>query len=136
MSWFPSGLVVTRLAVAAICATGKLSCVLIGVTIETPRERDMLFEILGFVTILASDCGMFSDQRIIGLAVVKPVRGENLFPAAGDVAARAIAAEAAAVGILVTRRAVSEKGKILVLDGGAYGRRSRPVAFGTLHIGV
>lgn len=136
MSWFPTGFVVTRLAVAAICATGKLSCVLIGVTIETPRERDMRFEILGFVTILASDCGMSSKQRVVGLAVVKTIRRENLFPAASHVAACAIPAEATTVRVLMARRAVVERSKVLVLDSRTHRRRTGPVALGALQICV
>ena len=116
--------------------TLELSGVLIGVTIETLRERDMRFEIFCFVTILASNGGMFAEQRVVGLAMVKPVRRENLFPAASNVAACAIATEAAAVGVPVTRRAVIEKNKVLVLDGGTYGRRTGPVTLSALHIGV
>ena len=37
---------------------------------------------------------MLAEQRIVGAVMVEPVGRKNLFPAAGDVAARAIAAEA------------------------------------------
>jgi hypothetical protein len=112
----PTGYIVTGFAVASVGPVRKLPCVLVAVAIETPLERDMRFEILGLMTLLASHGRMFAKQRIVGLAMIEPVGGKNLFPSAGDVAAGAIAAKAAAVRVLVARRAVAEQGKVLVLD--------------------
>ncbi len=92
----------------------ELAAVLVLVAIQAARERDVRFEILGLVAILASYGRMFAEQRIVGLAMVETIGGKNLLPAAGGVAARAIAAEALAVRVLVARRAVVEKRDALV----------------------
>ena len=136
MSRLPAGFVVTRFAVAAIRPMLELSGMLIRVAIETSYERDFSFEILGLVAILASHSRMFAKQRIVGLAMVKTIRRKNLLPASSHVAACAIPAKTAAVGVLMARRAIVEKSKVLVLDSRTHGRRTGPVALGALQISV
>jgi len=117
MCWLPTRFHVTRFAVAPIFPTRKLPAMLILVAFQTVLERDMRFEILGLMTVLARYRRVPAKQRIVRTAMIEPVIWKNLFPTSRAVAARTICAEGIAVRILVARRAVVEEHEALVLHG-------------------
>lgn len=136
MGRLPSNFVVTGFAIAAIFAMRKLPAVLVLVAIQTARERDMRFEILRLVTVLAGHRRVLAEQRIVRAAMIEPVGRKNLLPSAGDMASRAIAAEGISVRILVARCTVVKRHEALIWDGRfrAHGRRT--VALIAIQFGV
>src|ERR1039457_1481156 len=101
VSRFPGAFVVAGFAVAAILPARKLPSVLVLMTVQTARKRDMGLEVLALVTILTGHGSMFAEQRIVRLAVVKRIARENLLPPAGCVATLAVAAKCIAVRAFV-----------------------------------
>jgi len=131
----PGTFVVTGFAIAAIFAAGKLTAMLVLVTVQAARKPNMRFEVLAFVTVLAGRSSMFAEQRIVRLAVVEPIAREDLLPPTGCVATLAIAAECVAMRVLVAGCAVLVQAESLVLDR-TIRRRGRMVALIACQPGV
>ncbi len=88
-----------------ISAPGKLTGVLIGMTIATELMRQFPFEIAAGVTLLAFDLTMLSAQRKVCQIVIE-CSGRNLFPTVSRMTFGAIASEAATMRILMARNAI------------------------------
>ena len=132
----PSGFAVAGLAVAAVFAMRELAAMLVRVAIQAARERDVGFEILGLVTVLANYARMLAGQGVVGFAMVETIGWKDLLPTTCDMAMRAIAVEGIAMRVLMARGTEVEQRKALVLDGASRGRSNRPMASGAIHFGV
>ena len=100
---FPVAFGVTCFAIAPVGPARKLFSMRILVAVQAAREGYGRLEILGLMAIFANHRRMFTEQRIIRPAVVEPVIGKQLLPAACRVAACAVAAKSTSVDILVAR---------------------------------
>lgn len=116
----PGFFVVARFAVASIFTMNKLPAVNVSVAIQAAIKRNGCFEILGLVTVLAGNRGVFAQQRVLRLAVIEAVAGIDLLPAACHMAQRAIAAKGLAMNVFVTRPAIGVLHKIPVRNSGGF----------------
>ena len=95
---------VTRIASPAIRSLGELTVVRIGlVTIRAGRERDRRLEVCLAMARLACNVGVLSEQRELGLRMIKPCCDQGLFPVVQVVAGfAALLNESATVRVVVT----------------------------------
>lgn len=124
-----------------ISAPGKLARMRISMAIAAKLMRQFLFEIAAGVTLLAFDLTMLPSQREIRQIMVK-CSGRNLFPIVSRMAFNAIAAEAAAMRILMAWNAISKLQAGILHEGrrrlitNFFLRCFLKMAFGTGHLFV
>lgn len=128
--------VVARSAFATIGMLGKLSIVRIGlVAIHALGKRQRFLEIAVDVALCAIYGCMFSQQRELGLRMVKVLAHcleRNLLPSAGVMTGLATLREAAMMRILVAIRALVERNTRIL----RFAIRSISVALGAFHLSV